>query len=206
MIAIVWRLAIVVVAVVGLMLGDAGLVYFTVQANAVVAVYFGTLVVAQLRGRRLAPRLRGGVTTWILATGIVYHVVIQAGANPIPGLFTGGPPELLSNWSPFLLHYVTPAMVLLDWIAFGPRRATRWSDSLLWAIYPLAYGAFMIVRGIALPSVDVRYPYPFLDPSGQGWSGVVSTVAWIVVAVVALGLVVVALDRLPEPRGRAGGR
>lgn len=198
MISTAWRIAIVLVAVVGLLVADNAVVYFTVQANLFVAAYFGAAVVRSRRAEPLAPVLRGAVTTWSIVTGLTYHFLLQSGSGPLPGLTVGPPSAMLTNWSLFLLHYVTPAMVLLDWIFVGPRRRTRWRDSLLWLSYPVGYGVIMTARAIAFPDVTVRYPYPFLDPAGQGWAGVLVTVLWMAAAIEVIGLVVVALDRLPR--------
>jgi hypothetical protein len=200
MIARIWRAAVVLVTITGLFIDDNGIVYFTIQTNLIVAVYFAALV---WRGSAFAPRWRGAVTTWIIATGLTYHFLLQGGASPFPGLAGADGAALLGNWSQFLLHYATPTMVTIDWLVFGPRRTTRWPDGFIWTAYPLVYGLFVIGRGVLLPDVATRYPYPFLDPTGQGWGGVVTTVVLILLAIGAIALVVIGLDWLPRPGNRS---
>jgi hypothetical protein len=198
-----WRLVIVVAGVAGLWLGASRLTFYTTQSNLIVVGYF-LLVLYWMRRRRTsepaAPRLRGAVTYWILITGLVAHIVLNHGANPLPGLVHGDAQALLENRSVFLLHYVVPVMVFVDWVAFGPRRTSRWWDVAVWLLYPLGYSLVSIARAVWFPAATDRYPYSFLDPTGHGYGWVTLQLVQLGLELAVLAAAVIALDRLPGRR------
>src|ERR1700733_13594617 len=105
--ALVWRVGIVLAGVFGLTFNSSSLTYYTVQSNVIVLAYFGCAVYWMLkRGTLGAPLLRGAVTFWIAVTGLVAHILLNHGANPLPGLVHGA--DVLGDWSIFALHYVVP--------------------------------------------------------------------------------------------------
>lgn len=194
-----WRAAIVVAASLGLMSGEHRVAFFTTQSNIIVVAYFAIVVFHMLRSGQTdaaAPRLRGGVTLWIVITGLISHVLLSNLANPLPGLIVSDPAAALTNQSLFLLHYVVPVMVVIDWVAFGPRGVVRWRDGVCWLAYPVAYGVISIARAAWFPTVADRYPYPFLDPSQGGWAGVVAGLVPVIVISAVLAAGVIGLDRV----------
>ncbi|WP_207207066.1 Pr6Pr family membrane protein [Agromyces binzhouensis] len=194
-----WRVAIVLVVLWGLVAGERRLAYFTTQSNVIVFAYFaGALYWMARRGTAAAPApvLRGGVTTWILTTMVVSHVLLNHFENPIPGLFVADPTDELANRAIFAMHYVVPLMVLVDWVAFGPHRVVRWRDAAWWLAYPAAYGLVFLWRALALPEVPDRFPYPFLDTDALGAFGSLLEMLRVVAYIAVLGVLVMALDRL----------
>ncbi|BDZ64616.1 Pr6Pr family membrane protein [Agromyces mangrovi Wang et al. 2018] len=91
---------------------------------------------------------------------------------------------------------MSPILVLLDWLLFGPHGLVRWSDTLLWLLYPTAYAIIMITRGMLLPAVNDRFPYPFLDPTVAGFDGMIAALGRVILILALIALAVVALDRL----------
>jgi hypothetical protein len=193
-----WRFAIIIIVLSGLLAGSNAFEYFTIESNVIVLAYFVLVLVGRRTRKGWAPalRFRGAMTSYILLTGIVYHFVLHNGANPLPGLTASDSGTLTANWSQFLLHYVIPIMVLVDWIAWGPRHRVRWIDGLVWAMYPLGYALVIIVRGLLLPGVDDRYPYPFFDPNTNGWIGVASTLIGLIIIYLVIVVVIIVIDRL----------
>ncbi|GAA2236675.1 Pr6Pr family membrane protein [Kitasatospora cystarginea] len=195
--ALWWRLAIVLSAGLGLILGTSSLVYFTVQSNVIVLGYFTGAVYWMVRRDTTdaaAPRLRGAAVLYITITGLVAHIILNHGANPLPGLVSG--PDRLQNWSSFFLHYVSPVMVMLDWLCLKPRNVSHWRDLPLWLSFPLGYAAITELRAALFPHFDNKYPYFFLDPTQNGYAWVGGQIAQLTVEFIALGATVVALDRL----------
>src|SRR5690349_19725847 len=99
--ALWWRVGILLAGAFGLTFETSSLVFFTVQSNVLVFGYFAGTVYWMLRQRTVvtpAPRLHGGVTLWIAITGLVAHILLNHGANPLPGLVNGGE-DLWVNWS-----------------------------------------------------------------------------------------------------------
>ncbi|MFF2078895.1 Pr6Pr family membrane protein [Kitasatospora sp. NPDC058162] len=195
--ALWWRAGIVLSAGLGLTLGDASLVYFTVQSNVIVLGYFIGAVYWMLQRDTVdapAPRLRGAATLYILITGLVSHILLQHGASPLPGLVSG--PDRLAHWSSFFLHYVTPVMVLADWLVLKPRNASAWKDLPLWLAFPLGYAAIVLGRNALFADFPRPYPYFFFDPTTKGYGYVWGQIAQLTVEFVVLGAAVVGLDRL----------
>ncbi|MCR2811472.1 MULTISPECIES: Pr6Pr family membrane protein [Microbacterium] len=193
-----WRVATLAACLVGLSTGNHRLVFFTIQSNVIVFAYVAGALYWMLRRGTTdapAPRLRGGVVTWILTTALVSHVLLNLGANPLPGLVVADPDTALANRSLFLLHYVVPAMVLVDWLLFGPRRAVRWRDAALWLLYPAAYAVVTLARGVLFPTIADRFPYPFLDIDALGPGGVALGIVQVVVVIAVIAIGVIALDR-----------
>ncbi|WP_250002896.1 Pr6Pr family membrane protein [Actinoplanes sp. M2I2] len=203
------RVLIVGSGLTGLLLGEHRLAFYTSQSNIVTLGYFGGVLYWMIRRRTTgpaAPRLRGAVTLWIVITGLISHFMLQNGENPLPGLAVDDPGRQMLNWSRFLVHYVVPALVLTDWVAFGPRRASPWRDLPLWILFPLGYGATSVVRAVVFPTVSDRYPYFFLDPTSQGYGWVAGQFVKLGVIFGVLGAVLLAYDRLAARVGARFGR
>jgi hypothetical protein len=90
-------------------------------------------------------------------------------------------------------------MVVLDWLLFDAHTPLRWRNALLWVSYPLAYLAFVLVRGLVVKGPFqypyLHYPYPFLDVDHLGYGGVLQNVLIYGIAFWLLGLVFVAINR-----------
>ncbi|GAA4099543.1 Pr6Pr family membrane protein [Nonomuraea soli] len=189
------RLAIVAAAVTGVVIDwvEAGflasMAYFTIQSNVLVAAYY----LYRLSGRRTSARLKGAVTLVITVTGLIYNTVLTHFGNPFAALAEGTPKDVAN----FLLHVVVPVLALADWLLFDRDLRPRWSDALLWLLYPLAYGIFAVTRGLLLdPATPKRYPYPFLDLDVLGWGGLITNMITYGIGFYLLGLALIALRRL----------
>ncbi len=194
-----WRSAIVVCGVLGLLIGEHRIAYYTTQTNVITLGFFaGTLYWMVRRGTTEppAPRLRGAVTLWILITCLVSHVLLNHGENPLPGLADADPAVALRNQSAFLVHYVVPVLVVLDWVFFRPHGVVPWRVLPLWILFPLGYGFAIEARAAVWPSVPNRYPYFFLDPSERGYDWVAGQFLQLAVIFSVLGAVLLAADRL----------
>jgi hypothetical protein len=208
--ALWWRLGIVLAGAFGLSFAASSLVYFTVQSNLLVFGYFAGALYWMLRTGAVvtpAPRLRGGITLWVMITGLVAHILLNHGANPLPGLVRGA--DLFADWATFAVHYLVPVMVLVDWLAFSPRRTVSWRHVPLWLAYPLGYGLVALGRAAVYPDFVTPYPYFFLDPRTHGYVWVVGQFGVLTVEFTVLAAVVVLLNRVagrvpPAPNPAAG--
>jgi hypothetical protein len=128
--------------------------YFTITTNLLVAVVFTGIAIGQESFAR--PSLLGATTLYILLVGVIYGLLLH-GIQEL----SGG--SAIAN---VLLHMVTPILVPLFWLIFTPKGKLNRRDPLLWAIYPLAYLFYALLRG----EFTGRYPYPFLNVNELGWS------------------------------------
>jgi len=151
--------------------------YFTILTNLIVAVVFTGLA---LGGPGFAnPSLLGGSTMAIVLVGVVNYLLLR-------GLLelSGG-----AKLADMILHYVTPIAVPVFWLVLAIKGQLNRRDPLRWALYPLAYLVYALLRG----SVDGKFAYPFLDyTKGVGETAV--TVLLILVAFVAGGFALVWAD------------
>jgi hypothetical protein len=65
-----------------------------------------------------------------------------------------------------LLHSVIPVWVIIFWYLYEAIEPVKYSQILKWAIYPLIYLIYILVRG----SFSNFYPYPFIDVTMIGIS------------------------------------
>jgi hypothetical protein len=152
--------------------------YFTILTNLLVAVVFTALAVERTRLR--ASWIVAGTMLSILLVGIIYALLLHGTME-----LSGG-----SKVANVLNHVATPVLVPLFWIIFTPKGQLRWSHPLVWAIYPLAYLAYSLIRG----GQTGKYPYPFLDPGLVGWRQTMLSNLAIAVAFLICSYTLVVLD------------
>lgn len=154
-------------------------VYFTITTNLLVAVVMTCVALGAVSSNKSS--ILAGTSMCILLVGLVYHFLLR-GLREL----SGG-----SAIADTLLHQITPVCVPLFWLLFLPRGRLRWSDPCKWAIYPLAYLVYALVRGGAIG----RYPYPFLDVGQLGGKRVAATAAVLALAFLCSGFALVYMDR-----------
>jgi FAR-17a/AIG1-like protein len=79
----------------------------------------------------------------------------------------------LLPWVNFVLHYVMPVAIVLDWLVRPPVSKLKPGNILLAMVFPAAYLAYVVLRGASTG----WYPYPFLNPANVGGYGGVATYA-----------------------------
>ena len=87
---------------------------------------------------------------------------------------------------------MTPALLLLDWLAFTPKGALRPSMAPTWLVFPLGFGVYSLARG----PIAGFYPYPFLDVSDLGYARVLANMGVMSALFLVVGLGFVLLNRL----------
>jgi hypothetical protein len=137
--------------------------FFTIWANIVVAVVMSGLALRQQWAQ--SPLLLGGATLSILLVGIVYGLLLR-------GLLELSGGALLADT---LLHKVTPILLPLWWLIFAPKGKLDWIAPWIWALFPLAYLPYALLRGL----MEGKYAYPFLNLTELGWAGVAINAALI---------------------------
>ncbi|MCP5340232.1 MAG: Pr6Pr family membrane protein [Sinobacteraceae bacterium] len=161
----------------------AYLAYFTVLTNLLVAL---VLTLPRLfpdfaASRFLAsPGVQAAAAAAILLVAFGYHLLLRELWNP----------QGLQWLADVLLHYVTPALFVLHWIIAAPKRQLALRHIPAWALYPLGYFLYALLRG----QLTGLYPYPFLDVAALGLGHTLLNALGLVVgyAVIALGLLAVA--------------
>lgn len=184
---VLWRLvrgatalaAILAIVVQAKTLADAGVLdvvnffsYFTIQSN---LIGIAVLLILAAQGIRHRPAslegLRGAATVYLTVTFVVVVALLE---NVDVGLQLG--------WVDFVLHKVTPVVIVLDWLIDPPGVAIGWRRALTWLAYPLVWLGYTVIRG----AIVGWYPYPFLDPANGGYGQVAVTVAVVLLASAAV--------------------
>ncbi|WP_213875068.1 Pr6Pr family membrane protein [Pseudomonas sp. dw_358] len=158
--------------------------YFTVTTNTLVAMVLTSAL--QRSDSRLSryfrqPSVISGVAVSIVVVGVSYTLLLRNVWNP------QGFQWLVNE----LLHDVMPIAFVVWWWLSVPSSALRWRHAWLWALYPLVYFGYAMLRG----HVIGVYQYPFIDVSKLGFERVLINSLVILAGFVGLSLGVIALDR-----------
>lgn len=146
--------------------------YFTILSNLFVALTAGAVALAP-DSRLASPMLRGCATTAIVVVGLGYHLLLRQIWDP------HGWQWVADN----LLHYAVPIVALAHWLWFPPQVRLPKRAPLLWALYPVAYLAYALVRGEWIDA----YPYPFIDVPSLGYPRVFANAAGLMLVFLAAG-------------------
>ncbi|MBO9663982.1 Pr6Pr family membrane protein [Dokdonella sp.] len=163
--------------------------FFTILSNVLVAstTALAAIGYGSRTGRFLADAsVRGGVALCIGVTGLIYFFVLSSTWAPT------GAQWLVDK----ALHYATPLSYFAWWTVGVEHGRLRWSDPLRWVLFPAAFLLWALLHG----AWTHWYPYPFLDVDALGYANVLRNGVLIGGLFVALGLLVVALDRVLSRR------
>jgi hypothetical protein len=158
------------------------LITFTYQANVLAAAYYLWTLVSPRADARVG--LRGAVVLYVVIAGVIWNLLLTGHSM---GYTTAN----------VLLHVVVPVLALSDWLLIGRGRGrVRWWHPLAWLAYPASY--VVLAVGV-LNQAGRRAPYYFLDPGSVGVSTVLLNVCVLGGAVIAVGYVLLAVNRLATP-------
>lgn len=178
---------------------DTLLYYYTVQSNIICFLYFFFLAVFSPKKEKAV--FRGAVTMCIAVTAIAYLFMpntAKADASSDRFFYIGN----------ILMHYIVPAMAILDYLLFFPKGQYKALHPLCWLILPYLYLLFTMIcakfgskifSGFGSAS---RYPYPFLDTDIYGKNKVTLIIVLITAAFLALGYLSFVIDRLLGKSGK----
>jgi hypothetical protein len=159
--------------------------FFTILTNCLAAVAMIVPVVAPgtAVGRFFdRPSARTAIAAYILIVGVVYHLVLRNIWDP-------------QGWAlvaDVLLHYVTPALFLLDWLLFVPKGRVPWRTIFSALAFPLAYIGWTLLHG----AQTGWYPYPFVNVTELGLEKVLMNSAGLFGAFFAVTLLLTGINRL----------
>jgi hypothetical protein len=159
--------------------------YFTILTNGLVAVSMlvPTIAPASRAGQLLnRPSVRTMNTSYSAVVALVYFFFLRN---------VGGDEdwELLADR---LLHYVVPAMVMIDWLVFGSKGHVPWTIVGTSLVVPILYGAWTLLHG----ALTGWYPYSFFDVTRIGYAKTLVNFAAFLCMFVAMALALFLLDRL----------
>jgi len=159
--------------------------YFTILTNTLVALSMLLPVIAPAsRAGQLLdkPSVRTVNAGYSAVVALVYFFFLRN---------VGGDDgwELLADR---LLHYVMPAMVMIDWLVFGSKGQVPWAIVGTSLVIPILYGGWTLAHG----ALAGWYPYSFFDVTRIGYAKTLVNFGGFLCMFVAVAVALVLLDRL----------
>ncbi len=166
-------------------------VFFTIQSNIAVGLSSFLLAAGWANTSTAFSTLRMIGVVGITITFIVFHAVLRDLQD-----LTGQ-----AAFADFLLHTLSPVVCVAGWLVFGPRRSPSKRVVMWMLLYVIAWGTFTMIRGAVVRHDGVHfYPYPFMDPTENGYLRVAVYLAIIAVVYVGAAAGALALDRVLQGR------
>lgn len=166
--------------------------YFTVLTNLLVALALTFHAYPSRWGaffRR--PSVLGALVVDIVLVAVTYNLLLRRLWSP----------QGLGRIADETLHVVTPALYVLFWWLAVPKGTTRWRNVPRWLLYPLGYLGYALLLGRLVGF----YPYYFFDVGPLGVPTVLCYVAALTAALLALGFLLVVVDRALGRKSRRKG-
>ncbi|RMV35195.1 putative Membrane protein [Pseudomonas savastanoi pv. phaseolicola] len=158
--------------------------FFTVLSNTLAAVALSCALTArQSAGHRFFrhPVVCGGIAVSIALVGIAYNILLRHLWHP-------------QGWqwvADDLLHDIMPLAFVLYWWLYVPKGALRLRHVPLWAIYPVIYFAYVLLRGHMLGD----YLYPFIDVGTIGFPKAFINALGVLLGFLLVALLLLGVDR-----------
>lgn len=168
--------------------------YFTVLSNTLAAAVLSAH--AWPRGTRPSrffrlPTVAGCAVLSMLLVGIAYNLLLRQFWHP------QGVQWVVNE----VLHDLMPPAMLAFWWGCVPKGQLRRYHVALWALYPLGWYGFTLMRGW---SIGV-WPYPFMDATELGFARAFVNALGLLVAFCLGGLITVSVDAGLARRRRLHG-
>ncbi|WP_122588430.1 Pr6Pr family membrane protein [Pseudomonas viridiflava] len=163
--------------------------FFTVLTNTLVAVALScALSQRQSAGHRFFrdPVVCSGIAVSIAVVGIAYNILLRHLWHPQGW-------QLIADE---LLHDVMPLTFLAYWWVCVPKGLLRLKHVLFWALYPIVYFAYILLRG----DVIGDYMYPFIDIGTIGFTKAFINALGVLLGFVVIALILVCMDRWASRR------
>ena len=154
--------------------------FFTILTNILVALFF-TAKISNSFSRKISifnqKNSLIAVTTFIVIVGFVYQVILRGSWSP------KGMQRVLDE----LLHTIIPLLVLIYWFMYSPKERSKFSQLIIWLLYPLIYLILVLIRG----KFSNYFPYPFLNFPEIGTSQtVINCIVVLLLILAVMGILI----------------
>ncbi len=165
--------------------------YFSIQGTMIAAVmlgYTGWLAWKGMPEKKQVTIARVSATTYSIVIALVYNALLRG--TPGDARDAGYAWPVLPNE---IMHVWAAVLMLLDLVLVAGYSQIRLRASLWVAVFPLAWLAFSVSRGI----LDGWWAYWFLNPNDKGGlTGMFTYIGGITALMIGLGFVLLALRTL----------
>jgi hypothetical protein len=161
--------------------------YFSIQGTLIASVmlgYTGWLAWMGTPEKRQVTIARVSSTTYVVVIALVYNALLRG--SPGDARDYGYDWPVVPNE---IMHVWAAVIILIDWLLIAGAAQVRLRAALWVAVFPLAWLAFCITRGM----LDGWWAYWFLNPNEPGGvPGMLQYIAGITVLMIGLGFVLLA--------------
>jgi hypothetical protein len=172
--------------------------YFSIQGTLIAAVmlgYTGWLSWTGTPERKEVTIARVSATTYEIVIAVVYNALLRGTPGDVRDAGYAWP--VIPNE---IMHVWAAVLILLDWLLIAGYPKLRLKASLWVAVFPLAWLAFSVTRGI----IGGWWAYWFLNPNEKaGLAGMFEYIGGITVLMIGLGWLLLLVRRLIAPKSRA---
>jgi hypothetical protein len=162
--------------------------YFTILTNVlVVLALLAPVAVPQTGlGKFFArPGVRTAIASYIIIVSAVVFFILRHLTN-LQGL------DFLAD---LLLHYILPALFVMDWLFLTPKETLKFGHVAWWLVFPVIYLGWTFIHGAA----SGFFPYPFLNTNELGLLRVLINEGLLLVVFLILGFVLVTGGKMFRP-------
>jgi hypothetical protein len=138
-----------------------------------------------------APVCKFLFTVMILLTAVVHNFLLEYLSSVL---------SYFLDVKNCLHHLILPVLFFLDWLFFYPKGTLKLWQPVLSPVIPLAYVCYILARAAFVRqlgiTVNVLYPYFFLNVEKTGWQGFGLWMGILFVMLLALGYGIYGIDRM----------
>ena len=163
--------------------------FFTIQTciiNIVVLLMGGIIALTRTIDPRWYTVVRASIVSYAIVVGVIYNVLLA-------GLASGDGYVSTFTFPNDIQHIWGPIFIAVEWLLMPGRARLRWGTLWICAIFPLAWVAGSLVRGLV---GDGWFPYFFLNPAEMGVAGVAMYVVAIAAFTLANCAIAIAIGRV----------
>jgi hypothetical protein len=165
--------------------------YFSIQGTLIASVmlaYTGWLSWNSIAEKKQVTIARVSATTYSIVIAVVYNALLRNSAGDIRDAGYEWP--VVPNE---IMHVWAAVIMLIDLLFIAGASGVKLRASLWVAVFPLAWLAFAVIRGM----LDGWWAYWFLNPTEPaGIPGMLQYIAGITVLMIGLGFLLLALRKL----------
>lgn len=159
--------------------------YFSIVSSILAGIVLALSGLTLLQGRDEGERLhtfRLIATVSMIIVGVVYHALL--GDSAVDPRDIGYQWPVVPN---LVIHTYAPILIVIDYLVSIKGYKPSWKKAWWVVVYPLAWLAFSLVRGL----LDGWWPYWFINPNSEG--GVVGMLTYVLIIAagfIGLGFIV----------------
>ena len=143
----------------------SSIIYFNSFINMFAFIYFIIITIKEPKYNKINSYIKGSIFLCMLVTILTFHFI----SRPVSLRMING--KYVMSLSNILINYISPMLIIIEWISSKKDKDIMYSDALKWLIIPFIYLLTIIIFGLTgytYPDSLNNYPYFFLDTNKYG--------------------------------------